>query len=158
MSRGNATGAASNIRFGSILVAVDDSEGARRAVLVAIEEAEKFSASLTILNVLEVPVSPYYPEKEVQLDLSKEKPMTEGERIVLSAAEMAESRGVKTRLEVLRHMGHSTAEGIVEYARNNGIDLIVVGASGQTGLKAVLLESVANDVVKAAHCSVLLAR
>ena len=52
----------------------------------------------------------------------------------------------------------SCATAIVDYAKKNNVDLIVVGAKGMTGLKHFLLGSVANDIITHAHCPVLAVR
>jgi nucleotide-binding universal stress UspA family protein len=148
--------------FENILAAVDGSERAERAVEVAIGEAATFGAKLTFLHILEVPVSPFYPEKEVQLDVSRREEekatTTKGEKMAARAVSLAEARGVKATQQIIRHTGRSTAEGIVEYATAHGVDLVVVGASGLTGIKGLLLGDVASGVVGSAKCSVIVAR
>jgi nucleotide-binding universal stress UspA family protein len=148
----------SGATFRNILVAVDGSETARKAVGVATEEAVKFAAELTVLNVVEIPVSPYYSERGVEIAAGEGAAKTPGERMVSDAASIAEARGVKVKQEILRHMGHSTAEGITDYAKKNDIDLIVVGTRGLGGIKKLLLGSVASGVVGSAHCAVLVVR
>ena len=49
----------------------------------------------------------------------------------------------------------SVAEGIIDYASNTNIDLIVIGTKGMTGEEKFLIGSVANKVASHAHCSVL---
>ena len=46
-------------------------------------------------------------------------------------------------------------ERIVHYANENDVDLIVVGTHGRTGLRRVLMGSVAEAVVRNANCPVL---
>ena len=50
------------------------------------------------------------------------------------------------------------AEGIVDYAEENNIDLIVIGTRGRSGFKKLLLGSVASHVVTYAHCPVLVVK
>lgn len=52
----------------------------------------------------------------------------------------------------------TTHDVIVQYAKENAIDLIVIGTHGHTGLRHVLLGSVAERVVQHAPCSVLTVR
>ena len=59
--------------------------------------------------------------------------------------------------EVLLEEGHAYA-GIVARAEERRADLIVVGSHGATGLARVLLGSVADKVIRYAHCPVLIAR
>ncbi len=47
---------------------------------------------------------------------------------------------------------------IAKYAKENAIDLIVIGTHGRTGLRHILLGSVAERVVQHAPCSVLTVR
>jgi nucleotide-binding universal stress UspA family protein len=47
---------------------------------------------------------------------------------------------------------------IVNYAESQSIDLIVIGTRGRTGLRKMLLGSVASDVVTYTHCPVLVVR
>lgn len=47
------------------------------------------------------------------------------------------------------------AETVVSLAEDEGIDLIVLGSHGRTGLTRVLMGSVAEAVVRKAHCPVL---
>jgi nucleotide-binding universal stress UspA family protein len=57
-----------------------------------------------------------------------------------------------------RETSDEPAKEIVQYAREAGIDLIVMGTHGRTGLPHVLLGSVAEQVVRTAPCSVLTLR
>ena len=47
---------------------------------------------------------------------------------------------------------------IVDYAAENGMELIVMPSHGRTGLKHLLIGSVAERVVRLAHCPVLVLR
>ena len=48
--------------------------------------------------------------------------------------------------------------GIVEFASRNGCELIVMPSHGRTGIKRLLIGSVAEQVVRSAHCQVLVLR
>ena len=50
------------------------------------------------------------------------------------------------------------AAAIVEYAESENVYLIVVGSMGKTGFKKMLIGSVSLEIVKYAHCSVLVKR
>jgi nucleotide-binding universal stress UspA family protein len=52
----------------------------------------------------------------------------------------------------------NTAGGIVDYAEDKDVDLIVVGTRGRSGFKKILLGSVAYKVVTYSHCPVLVVR
>jgi nucleotide-binding universal stress UspA family protein len=50
----------------------------------------------------------------------------------------------------------SVSSEIVDYADKYSVDLIIVGTRGRSGLKRMLLGSVASEVVKYADCPVLI--
>ena len=52
----------------------------------------------------------------------------------------------------------SAASTIVDYAETKNVDLLVIGSRGRTGLKKMLVGSTASEVVKYAHCPVLVVR
>lgn len=52
----------------------------------------------------------------------------------------------------------SVDAAVVRYAEENGVDVVVVGATGRTGLSRLLLGSTAERIMRHVHCSVLVAR
>ena len=52
----------------------------------------------------------------------------------------------------------SAASTIVDYAESKNVDLLVIGSKGRTGLKKMLVGSIASEVVKYSHCPVLVVR
>ncbi len=48
--------------------------------------------------------------------------------------------------------------GILDYAEENNVGLIVIGTIGRSGFKKLLLGSVASHVVTYAHCPVLVVK
>ena len=71
---------------------------------------------------------------------------------------MAKELMPHTELEAvaLRHV--SAGEAIAEYAEKVKADLVIVGSHGRTGLRRILLGSVAERVVRLAPCAVLVVR
>jgi nucleotide-binding universal stress UspA family protein len=116
-------------------------------------------AELTILYIVEIPTSIYFPTEPIEVDVEKigGREMNEAERLVSEMASLAKSVGVGARQKVMRHMG-SVAEGIREYSDKNSIDLIVLGTRGLGGVKRLVFSSVAGGVVSNANCSVLVVR
>jgi len=70
--------------------------------------------------------------------------------------EAAKKKGIRFESEVLD--GDSKVEIIINYAKENNVDLIVMGSRGLTGFKRLLLGSVANAVVTNAPCPVMVVR
>ena len=75
----------------------------------------------------------------------------------VSAGNMASKEGVKFVAETILDVA-SAADSIVNYAESKKADLIVIGTKGRTGLKRLLLGSVASGVVTHASCPVLITR
>ena len=78
-----------------------------------------------------------------------------GRALVEGVAQELEQSGLRT--EVVERRG-TPATTIVDEARDWGADLILVGSHGRTGLKRVLMGSVAERVVSRAPCSVEVVR
>jgi len=52
----------------------------------------------------------------------------------------------------------TVGKAIIEYARKNNIDLIVIGTISMSAIEKIFLGSVANDVIHHAHCPVFAVR
>jgi nucleotide-binding universal stress UspA family protein len=139
-----------------ILVPVDFSKHSHKALAYACEMAKRFDAPLVLLHAYAIPA---YTLPEGYIMAS---PATVAEVMGKIEGAMAESRkqavdaGVKVA-ETLVVEGIAFAE-IVKAARDKDCDLIVMGTHGRTGLKHALLGSVAEKVVRKAHCAVLTVR
>jgi nucleotide-binding universal stress UspA family protein len=119
-----------------ILVATDRSETAERAVGFATEMAERYEAELLLLRVL----------------LSDEGVVAEAARdLAERARELAGERG---RSSVV--VADDPADAIVEAARREEADVVVVGSVGMAGRKEFLLRNVPNRVSHNAPCTVVI--
>ncbi len=157
----------------TILVPVDGSEHAGKAVRLAADIAEKYQARLVLLNV--VPRGPL-PEAlrhwtEVENlggadasapgaggDKGSERDVYEliGKRILDSAAALAREKGV-TRIETFMADG-DPAKHILEYAESQGANLIIMGSRGVSDLRGLLMGSVSHKVSHLAPCSCVTVR
>jgi len=134
-----------------ILVALDNSDSAFKALEKAVGMAKKEMAELTLMTVYAD-----FPEDEGGLKQASASLMQIAEKTVARGKSEAEKAGiaVKTIIEA----GYSAAENIVKHAGKNSIDLIVVGHKSKTGMERLLVGSVAGKVVTYAPCSVLVVR
>lgn len=130
-------------KLSKILVPVDGSESAEKALEYAVKLAEKHKAKVTLLNVGESKLFGFKPEVVREF----------GERVLSDAAAKVEGLKLKTQLE----FGHP-AETIIEVAEKGNYDLIVVGSRGLSGVKRFFLGSVSDDVIHHAKSSVLIVR
>jgi nucleotide-binding universal stress UspA family protein len=141
-----------------VLVAVDGSSHADRAVEFAAEFAVKYEADLTILNVVSyastVPLAlGAYAELEGLYAESRSVLQTAGERIVESASERARRLGVAT-LSTAVELG-SPAQTICETAKEIGADVVVMGRRGLGDFSGLFLGSVTHKVAHTADCTVI---
>lgn len=133
-----------------ILVAVDGSEYSNVAVKKAGELAEKFGSKVTLLNVVK-PLSVFHEGVEIVEALQKDEAM----QILRKSKEILIDMEIDSK--TLFRKGDPTSE-IVDIARENDVDLIVIGSRGFSGIKMFLLGSVSKRVTEHAHCSVLVVR
>ena len=77
-------------------------------------------------------------------------------KVLADAKRTGERMGVDIKTEMI--VGGSVANTIAEFAREGGYDLIAMGTRGRSGVKRVLLGSVAFGVVTYAPCTVVVVR
>lgn len=138
--------------FDNVLVAIDGSEGAQRALDCAISLVERLGGKLTAL-VVEGKL-PAYAATAGEVDEVRREKDEFFERVLDAAREQAAKRGVEMKTELVP--GHA-AEVITHYAKAHGHDLIVVGHRGHF-LGDYLLGSTADRVTHHAHCPVIVVR
>lgn len=135
-----------------ILVPVDFSDHASKALDYAIELAKKFGASVQLLHSYPINVggiSPYgmvLPEsfdRDIRAAASKQ---------LDEWAVRVRDAGIEVETTVTPQF---PSEAISRHAEESGVDLIVMGTRGLTGLKHVLLGSVAERTLRIAPCPVL---
>ena len=143
------------IQIKRVLLPTDFSEFAQPAADYAREFVERFQAQLHLLHVLETQVT------TTQFVMG----LTIPERIEESAAEATDhlKKIYDDQWSREHSLVYGTAHGppfvqIVQYARDNQIDLIIMGTHGRTGLPHVFIGSVAERVVQHAPCPVLTVR
>ena len=138
-----------------ILVPVDFSAASRAALWRASELATALGASLELLHVLELPGAhalasqayvPLPPEYRQDVKRHAEKHLEE----------WLSTSSVPTIRHELRE-GKPFVE-IASYARQHGIDLIVMGTHGRGGMSRLLLGSVTENLIRTAPCPVMTVR
>ena len=138
-----------------ICCAVDFSRASRAALTQAAELARRLGAELSIVHVYEAPVVSALDALTAAPE-AYELQARELERAI--ASWQADAQAVTGRpVEVFVLTGSAAGE-IVRFAREHGVDAIVVATHGRTGLPRVVLGSVAEHVVRTAPCAVVVAR
>jgi nucleotide-binding universal stress UspA family protein len=138
-----------------VLVPVDESERSRTALEYALETYP--DASLTVLHVIDPRDLRTYGGIEGWVDLEEigRQQRDHAEEVVENARERAAERGVTVATEVV--VGKAP-RAIVEYAEEHGVDLVVMGSHGRSGVSRVLLGSVAERVVRRSPTPVTVVR
>ena len=138
------------IALKKILVPTDFSETSKIALQYAKEFATAFQASIHLLHVLVewLPDGyiPYSPELFRDIEQATQKQIDE-----LLTPEERE----KYQAKLVVQRGSSEFVEVIHYARDNNIDLIILGTHGRGPISHMLLGSVAQTVVRKAHCPVL---
>lgn len=138
-----------------ILVPIDGSEYAEKAMLKAKELAMATNSDMIILNV----IRPVHDRRRIH---NKEY-YEEGERnLLVNSRELLENSlkhfdDFPGNVETLYKRG-DTAEEIVEYAENEKIDLIIMGSRGQGAFSRTLIGSVSDKVIHHSNTSVLIVK
>ncbi len=141
-------------KINRILVPTDFSDIANEALNYAVELAQIQRASLDILHVIEEPTFPSFygagalalygkiPDVRTLADEALEK--------------LAQPHRQNSTINIGTHLldGHA-ADKICAFAKETGADMIVIPTYGLTGLRHLLLGSVAERVVRQAHCPVI---
>jgi nucleotide-binding universal stress UspA family protein len=138
--------------FTNVLVALDGSDGAAKALDCALSICSAIEARLTALAV--EGRLPAYAASLGEVDEVKREKDTYFRGVLDDAADQARARGIELRTDLVP--GHA-AEVITHYARAHGHDLIVVGHRGHF-LGDYLLGSTADRVAHNAHCPVMVVR
>lgn len=138
------------VGWNRILVATDGSKFSQAAVEKAIDFALSYGSELIIISVVDVPAE-FYGEAPEAWDRLVEKAHT----YLKQAKKTAESRGITCSTMVKESQ---TWQAIVEAADKERIDTIVIGSHGKTGLKRLLMGSVAEKVIGHAPCPVLVVK
>lgn len=141
-----------NQEIQGILVAVDFSEQSDQALDAAVELATRYSAELHIIHALDVRIPLMTPYDIVVptgfIDDARKAAASKLATLVQKVA----TEGVTATSHLCET---PAASAIVALAEKIGTDLIVMGTRGHTGLKHVLLGSVAERTLREASCSVL---
>jgi len=138
--------------FTSVLVAVDGSDGSRKALDCALSIAQAVGAAVTALAV--EGKLPAYAASVGEVDEVKHEKDQFFNDVLEHAKDEAYERGIEIDTDLVP--GHA-AEVITHYAKAHGHDLIVVGHRGHF-LGDYLLGSTADRVTHHAHCPVMVVR
>jgi len=145
--------------YKKILVPLDGSELAECTLLhVTNLVKDGFTEEVVVLNILEIST---YDRIEAEVPASilmeiREKARNAARKYLAGVESRLAAEGIKVKTVSLE--GQRVANVITDYANKNGIDMIVLGTHGYTGLKKMMLGSITLEVLHDSHVPVLLIR
>ncbi|ADL43294.1 UspA domain-containing protein [Caldicellulosiruptor obsidiansis OB47] len=135
--------------YKKIVVAYDGSEHSKKGFEVALELAKMFESSIHIVSVAHIPD---FVETKDELNGILNDARQYYEKIQQQAIERAKSEGIEINCTIVP--GHP-ANGVVSFAESIKADLIIVGQRGRSGVARYIVGNVAENIVRHAHCSVM---
>jgi nucleotide-binding universal stress UspA family protein len=139
-----------------ILVGVDGSEPAKKALEYASNLASKYGSELYILHTTEEFGDSVHMQR-LEQHHSYVNEVRRHSKILLNESESRAKELGATKIYTIREEGNA-AEKILEIANNKGVDTIVLGSRGLSTAKEFLLGSVSHKVSHHAKCSVVIVR
>lgn len=142
-----------DISLKTIVCAVDFSQFSDYALRYALDLARVFDAELKLVHIVELPFLPSYslagvPDLSLPVEQIEQSAQETMQKVLDDCRSKYQNVGGEVRT------GTAFVE-IINYAREVGADLIVVGTHGRTGLSHMIIGSVAEKVVRKAPCPVL---
>lgn len=139
-----------------LLCPIDFSDASREALETAAALAKRHGAALTLFHAYPVPGYTFPDGSFVASSKMLEELAEQANRHLAEWKAIAVAAGVPS-VESATAVGEPAHE-IVTFATEKGMDLVVVGTHGRTGLTHALMGSVAERVVRKAPCPVLTVR
>ena len=144
-----------------ILVAIDNSTTAQKALREAIALARALGAKLCIANAAdEGPLSQHGMGlgSYIDVDKVKEEMRAASQGLLTQALAQATAAGCKAEVMSIESAERRLASMIVDAATTWNADLIVMGTHGRRGFERLLVGSVAEHVIRIATTSLMLVR
>ncbi len=151
-------------KYGKILVPYDSSEYSKKALVEATDMAEWFSSELYVINVINIPTD----ESPSMIQGITSKKLKKLNRDVLGSQKTHVSKILQEKMKTCKRLGINVfydviigkpADSILKFAKENKIDLIVIGSKGLTKFNRLMaLGSVSRKISEEARCPVMIVR
>ena len=138
-------------RHAKVLLATDLAPSSEMATSEALRLAAQLGATVLVVNVID----PGALRRSTGRGLAVHQ--VRGSRELAMTELVARGRACGVAVTYLIWEG-DPAESIIEAALSEGADLIVIGNRGHTGMGRALIGSVSDEVVRSAHCPVVVVR
>ena len=145
-----------------ILVAIDGSKSSDKALEFALDLAQKYVAQVVLINVFDTSSFLYLTSPSLISTPIIPTEQIEERRILHSnmlSKALKKARNSNKDLKISKKLVKGRpADRIIEVAKEDGFDLIVIGSRGFGVIKEVFLGSVSHRVADRASCPVLIVR
>lgn len=145
--------------IGKILVPVDGSKQSDKALEFACNLAEKYDATLHIQHTVETTLhehAMFLGSAGFAFELNEEDIQKAGQKVIEAASKIVDEQHCKSAVTEVAH--GSPTENILKRAKDDDIDMIVMGSRGLSDLGGLLLGSVSHKVSHLAECSCVTVR
>jgi len=140
-----------------VLVGIDGSDHSFRAAQYALEISKKYVAKLIAVTVTYMPAkSRVSQQEEIEVGAGLSE-MDKAKTWFESFTQSARQNKIDLKTELVNSQ-RPVDYVILEYAEKEGIDLIVIGTRGMSGLSKIVLGSVASGIVTYSHSPVLVVK
>ena len=140
-----------------ILAPIDRSKYKEKIIAYAVSLGKAWGAEITAIHIIDpgrgVPGG-RVREKELEREEEAERP---AEDLLDEADLQAKKEGINIKKEVIEE-SDTVEKAIIDYAKKNNIDVIVIGTTGMSAVEEIFVGSVANKVIHHAHCPVFAIR
>jgi nucleotide-binding universal stress UspA family protein len=141
-----------------ILIPVDGSETATKAMVTALQLARDSGGQVHLVHVVEgmtpLAADPYGAYSGEVIEIMRQS----GSKILEDALGVAKAAGITADTELFDNFGERLAEVVADAAIRFNADLIVVGTHGRRGLGRMMLGSGAEQIIRLAPVPVLVIR
>ncbi len=141
-----------DVEISTIVVAIDGSPQTEKVISRAVHMAKTHGAHVFLVHAYSG-VSEWLGRE--QMEKSVAKSIERAKRVVAPWVELMEEAGIKPDLELLEG---PAAKAILAVADTREADIIIMGSRGLNPIEELMLGSVSEQVVRRAHCPVLIIR
>ena len=138
----------------NILIPIDGSDYSIHAAQLAISLAKVLGAAIHSIYIIDTIILDEISKAEEKNIIEKEF-MEDGERYLKYITKLAEQNSVRVDSIILKGQPY---DQIINFARAQEVNLIVMGTKGRRGTERILIGSVAERVIEYAPCPVLVVK
>jgi nucleotide-binding universal stress UspA family protein len=139
-----------------ILVPIDRSGYKEKIIAYAVSLGKTWGAEITAIHVIEPEHALSDGRAEAKKE-AREEARRHTEHLLNEIDTLAKKEGLNIKKEALEE-SDIVGKAIIDYAKKNNIDVIVIGTKGMTAVQEYFFGSVANKVIHHAHCPVFAIR